>query len=52
VGFEGNIVHDLSKKDGTPRKLMSADKLRALDWVPKISLEEGLASAYQAFLEL
>ena len=52
VGFEGNIVHDLSKKDGTPRKLMSADKLRALDWIPKISLEEGLASAYQAFLEL
>ena len=51
VGFTGAIVHDLSKPDGTPRKLMSADKLRALGWSPGIGLEEGLADAYRAFLE-
>ncbi|TCL72986.1 GDP-L-fucose synthase [Rhizobium sp. BK251] len=51
VGFEGNIVHDLSKPDGTPRKLMSAERLRGLGWYPRISLEDGLADAYQAFLD-
>lgn len=50
VGFEGEIVHDLSKPDGTPRKLMSADKLRAMGWEPKIPLEDGIKSAYEAFL--
>jgi GDP-L-fucose synthase len=49
VGFEGEIVHDLSKPDGTPRKLMSADKLAALGWAPRISLEEGVAAAYRWF---
>lgn len=51
VGFQGKIAHDLSKPDGTPRKLMSAKKLRSLDWAPKIKLEEGIASAYRAFLD-
>jgi GDP-L-fucose synthase len=51
VGFEGEIVHDLEKPDGTPRKLMSADKLRSLGWSPKIGLEEGVADAYDAFLK-
>ncbi|MAU20743.1 MAG: GDP-fucose synthetase [Martelella sp.] len=50
VGFEGDIVHDLSKPDGTPRKLMSADKLRGMGWSPKISLEDGIRDAYDAFL--
>lgn len=50
VGFEGAIVHDLTKPDGTPRKLMSADKLRGMGWHPKIGLEEGVASTYRAFL--
>jgi GDP-L-fucose synthase len=50
VGFYGQISHDLSKPDGTPRKLMSAAKLRGLDWSPRISLEDGIASAYEAFL--
>jgi GDP-L-fucose synthase len=52
VGFRGNIVRDLSKPDGTPRKLMSSAKLRALGWMPAIALKEGLANAYAAFLEL
>lgn len=51
VGFEGEIVHDRSKPDGTPRKLMSAAKLRALGWRPSISLREGLARTYEGFRE-
>lgn len=50
VGYEGEIRHDLTKPDGTPRKLMSADRIRALGWRPKIGLEEGLAETYRWFL--
>lgn len=49
VGFEGKIVHDLSKPDGTPRKLMSADKLRGLGWKPKIALRDGVSASYDWF---
>lgn len=51
VGFTGAIRHDLSKPDGTPRKLMDNSRLRNLGWEPKIGLREGLSSTYQAFLE-
>jgi GDP-L-fucose synthase len=51
VGFEGTIAHDLSKPDGTPRKLMSADKIRALGWTPTISLRGGLADSFRWYLE-
>lgn len=51
VGFDGEIVWDSSKPDGTPRKLMDSAKLRSLGWLPKIDLEEGLKSTYQWFLE-
>ncbi len=51
VGFEGRIVHDLTKPDGTPRKLMSAARLRGLGWAPRIDLEDGITTAYQAFLD-
>jgi GDP-L-fucose synthase len=51
VGFSGAIVHDETKPDGTPRKLMSADKLRALGWFPKIQLPDGVERTYHAFLE-
>ena len=50
VGFKGDIVHDLTKPDGTPRKLMSADKIRSLGWKPTTYLEDGIASTYAAFL--
>lgn len=50
VGFEGDIVHDLTKPDGTLRKLMSAEKLRAMNWAPKITLEDGIHETYAAFL--
>ena len=50
VGFEGGIERDLDKPDGTPRKLMDSSRLRALGWQPSIGLEDGLRSAYAAFL--
>jgi GDP-L-fucose synthase len=50
VGFEGELVFDPSRPDGTPRKLMSSARLRAMGWKPAISLEEGLAATYQWFL--
>lgn len=51
VGFAGTIEHDLTKPDGTPRKLMSAEKLRAMGWSPSISLEDGIAATYRWYLE-
>lgn len=51
VGFEGRIVHDLGKADGTPRKLMSAERLRAMGWAPRIGLREGIAQTYRWFLD-
>lgn len=47
VGFEGDILTDPSKPDGTPRKLMNVDKLHAMGWKSKISLEEGISQVYQ-----
>jgi GDP-L-fucose synthase len=47
VGFEGEIVKDTSKPDGTPRKLMDSSKILSLGWSPKISLEDGIRSVYQ-----
>lgn len=49
VGFEGEIVHDLAMPEGTPRKLMSAAKLRALGWAPRIGLEAGIRATYAWF---
>lgn len=50
VGFEGTITKDTTKPDGTPRKLMSGDKIAELGWMPRIGLEEGIAHAYREFL--
>ncbi len=49
TGFEGRLIFDSSKPDGTPRKLMDVSRLRALGWEASISLEDGLASAYEWF---
>ena len=51
VGFDGKIVTNTTRPDGTPRKLMGADKLRALGWQPKINLSRGLADTYQWYTE-
>jgi len=50
VGFEGELVWDTSKPDGTPRKLMDVSKLHSYGWKHKIELEEGIGLAYQDFL--
>lgn len=49
VGFNGNLVFDTSKPDGTPRKLMAVNKLFDLGWKPKTTLEDGIAIAYNDF---
>jgi GDP-L-fucose synthase len=51
VGFEGTIVWDKSKPDGTPRKLMDSSRLFALGWKPQVPLETGIQLAYQDFLK-
>jgi GDP-L-fucose synthase len=48
IGYEGEIINDLTKPDGTPRKLMSVDKISALGWKAKISLEEGIRGVYNS----
>ncbi|MBB5350793.1 GDP-L-fucose synthase [Haloferula luteola] len=50
VGYEGEIKTDPTKPDGTPRKLMDNTLLRESGWSPAITLEAGLADAYQDFL--
>ncbi len=46
VGYEGNIVWDSTKPDGTPRKLMDVSKLKGLGWQAKTSLEDGISAVY------
>jgi len=50
IGFEGNIVFDASKPDGTPRKLLNVEKMRQIGWHSKTSLEDGIAMAYADFV--
>jgi GDP-L-fucose synthase len=49
VGFAGEITHDLTKPDGTPRKLMSAAKLTGMGWRPRIGLRDGVAQVYALY---
>ncbi len=49
VGFKGEIIHDLSKPDGTPRKLMDVSYLHSLGWKHKIELPEGIKQVYDDF---
>jgi GDP-L-fucose synthase len=50
IGFRGEVVHDLTKPDGTPRKLMSVEKLRALGWRPEIDIADGIRTTYAWYL--
>lgn len=50
VGFTGTITRDTSKPDGTPRKLMSGQKMAAMGWTPRINLTTGITHAYAEFL--
>lgn len=51
VGYQGNIIWDSSKPDGTPRKLMDVSKMHALGWKHQIELKEGIEITYQWFLK-
>lgn len=51
VGFGGEISFDITKPDGAPRKLMNVDRLKLLGWEYSVDLEEGLALAYQWFID-
>jgi GDP-L-fucose synthase len=51
IGFDGDVVWDASKPDGTPRKLLDTSKLQALGWRPRIDLRDGIAPTYRWFLE-
>jgi GDP-L-fucose synthase len=52
VGFNGEVVWDKSKPDGTPKKLLDVSKLKTLGWEPKISLNEGLNELYTWYLHM
>lgn len=52
VGLDGELRCDMSKPDGTPRKLMDAGKLRAMGWAPKIALRDGIDAVYNDFLTM
>jgi GDP-L-fucose synthase len=51
VGFEGELVFDTSKPDGTPRKLLDVSRAQRLGWTASISLADGLRSTYDWYLE-
>ena len=51
VGFEGAISHDLSKPDGTPRKILDSSRLHQLGWSPHWQLREGIVNAYEWFVD-
>lgn len=50
VGFEGKIVYDTSKPNGTPKKLLNVSKINSLGWKSKTSLKVGISKTYQDFL--
>ena len=50
VGFEGEIVYDKTKPNGTPRKMMDATHIKELGWQPKIDLEQGITDFYNWYI--
>ena len=50
VGYEGPVLWDDSKPDGTPRKLMDVTRIRSLGWAPEVGLEDGIRRTYEWFL--
>ena len=51
VGFEGEVEFDASKPDGTPRKLISVDKLHSLGWTHKVEIEDGVKKLFDWYQE-
>lgn len=52
IGYDGKIQYDLSKPDGTPRKLMDVSKLTALGWKARISLPDGISRVYEEYVNM
>ena len=50
VGFDGDLVNDETKPDGTPRKMLDSSRLHSLGWTPAWGLQDGIADAYKWFL--
>ncbi len=50
VGFEGTILWDTTKPDGTPRKLLDVSRIKSLGWKPETSLEEGIRKTYKWYI--
>jgi GDP-L-fucose synthase len=50
VGYQNSIEWDTTKPNGTPRKVLNVDKIKSLGWEPKISLDEGLKTTVDWFL--
>ena len=51
VGFKGEIKYDISKPDGTPRKLMDISRIKDAGWAPKHTLRDGITLTYQWYLQ-
>lgn len=51
VGFEGEVLWDTSKPDGTPRKLLDSSRINSLGWKPKVKLKDGLTKTYKWFMD-
>jgi GDP-L-fucose synthase len=49
IGYTGEIIWDTSKPNGTPKKVLNVDKIKALGWDPKISLNEGIFKTYEFY---
>jgi GDP-L-fucose synthase len=49
TGYQGKTTWDISKPDGTPRKLLDVSKIKSYGWLPKVSLEQGLVNAVAEF---
>ena len=51
IDYRGEIVWDISKPNGTPRKVMNVDKLKSLGWSPKVGIRQGIYQTYEWFKE-
>ncbi|MEY2764704.1 MAG: hypothetical protein RLZZ205_1128 [Bacteroidota bacterium] len=49
VGYQGDLIWNTEKPDGTPRKLMDVSKIKGMGWSPKINLEQGIANVYREY---
>jgi len=50
IGYDGKIEWDVSKPNGTPRKVLSVDKIKSIGWSPKIGIREGIQKTYQWYI--